>query len=307
VGVRNICRKMINRELRNRLVSVFRFIPDEPYLKMMYYIRLGKKLNLKNPKTFNEKLQWLKLHDRNPEYTSLVDKYEVKKIVGRKIGNQYIIPTLGVWDSFDDIDFSRLPKQFVLKCTHDSGGIVIVRDKSKLDIKKARRKINQSLKTNYYYVGREWPYKNVKPRIIAEKYMEDNSHAVPEDYKIYCFHGKPKYIAVFHNRFSEKALSETVYDVNWKPQHISLDNHFAVSGIVEPKPACMDEMLDICGKLCAGYPQVRIDFYIVENQVYFGEITLYTADGFHLMTPEKLDKVLGCYIKLPRNKRVSKW
>ena len=151
----------------------FDFLSDELYLKLIYWQKMGKKLNLKNPKRFNEKLQWLKLHDRKPEYSVMVDKYEVKNFVTSKIGSAYVIPTLGVWDKFEDIDFGELPDKFVLKCTHDSGGLVICKDKNKLDMKAAKTKINKSLQNNYYLQGREWPYKNVKPRILAEKYMVD--------------------------------------------------------------------------------------------------------------------------------------
>lgn len=280
-------------------MGFFKNMSDEKYLKIVYRIRTGHKLNLDNPRSFNEKLQWLKLHDRRPEYTMMVDKYAVKKYVAEKIGRQYIIPTLGVWDKFDDINFDKLPNQFVLKCTHDSGGLVICRDKSKFDITSARKKINTCLKSNFFYKGREWPYKNVKPRIIAEKYMESPGKVVPEDYKIYCMNGEPKYIVVFHNRFnSNKQLSETVYDVNWKPQHISLDEHFAVSDIVEPKLECLEELLKVTKVLCDNIPQVRVDFYIIDNKIYFGEITLYTAGGFQKMIPEEMDMKLGKNLQL---------
>ena len=279
----------------------FNWMSDEKYLKILYKLRTGQKLNLDDPQTFNEKLQWLKLHDRRPEYTTMVDKYAVKKYVADKIGKQYIIPTLGAWDKFDDIDFDKLPDQFVLKCTHDSGGLVICRDKSKLDIKAAKKKLNRCLKHNYYWGNREWCYKNVKPRIIAEKYMEEKGKAVPEDYKIYCMNGEPKYIVVFHNRFdSSKPLSETVYDTNWQPQHISLDEHFAVSEEITLKPECLDEILDITKALCADIPQVRVDFYIIENRIYFGEITLYTASGFQKMIPENMDIRLGQMLQLSK-------
>jgi hypothetical protein len=279
----------------------FNWMSDEKYLKILYKLRTGQKLNLDDPQTFNEKLQWLKLHDRRPEYTTMVDKYAVKKYVADKIGKQYIIPTLGAWDKFDDIDFDKLPDQFVLKCTHDSGGLVICRDKSKLDIKAAKKKLNRCLKHNYYWGNREWCYKNVKPRIIAEKYMEEKGKAVPEDYKIYCMNGEPKYIVVFHNRFdSSKPLSETVYDTNWQPQHISLDEHFAVSEEITLKPECLDEILDITKALCADIPQVRVDFYIIENRIYFGEITLYTASGFQKMIPEEMDIRLGQMLQLSK-------
>lgn len=283
----------------------FNWMSDKQYLKILFKIRTGQKLNLNNPKTFNEKIQWLKLHDRRPEYTMMVDKYAVKKYVAQKIGKQYIIPTLGVWDKFDDIDFDKLPDQFVLKCTHDSGGLVICRDKSQFDIGAARKKINRCLKHNYFWGCREWCYKNVKPRIIAEKYMESPGKVVPEDYKVYCMNGEPKYIVVFHNRFnSNKQLSETVYDVNWQPQHISLDEHFAVSDIVEPKPECLKELLKVTKVLCDNIPQVRVDFYIIDNKIYFGEITLYTASGFQKMIPEEIDLKLGHMLKLPKRRTI---
>lgn len=285
-------------------IGFFKNMSDEKYLKIVYRIRTGHKLNLDNPQSFNEKLQWLKLHDRRPEYTIMVDKYAVKKYIAKKIGKQYIIPTLGVWDKFDDIDFDKLPDQFVLKCTHDSGGLVICRDKSKFDVASARKKINTCLKNNFFYKGREWPYKNVKPRIIAEKYIKSPGKVVPEDYKIYCINGKPKYIVVFHNRFdSRKPLSETVYNINWEPQHISLDEHFAISDEIEPKPECLDELLKIAEILCSDIPQVRVDFYIIDNKIYFGEITLYTASGFQKMIPEEMDMKLGKNLQLlERNK-----
>ena len=200
-------------------LGFFKKMNDEKYLCIVYKIRTGKTLNLENPKTFNEKLQWLKLYDRKIEYTTMVDKYAVKQYVADKIGENHIIPTLGVWDKFEDIDFDKLPNNFVLKCTHDSGGLVICRDKSKLDMNAAKKKLNKSLKRNYFYAGREWPYKDVKPRIIAEKYLEEKGKTVPEDYKVYCINGKPIYIVVFHNRFNHgEELSETVYNTAWEPQ-----------------------------------------------------------------------------------------
>ncbi|MDE7341037.1 MAG: glycosyl transferase [Lachnospiraceae bacterium] len=289
-----------NREVIYMLMSLLRFIPDRIYLKILYGIKVGKKLNLHNPQTFSEKIQWLKLYDRNPEYTILVDKYEVKKYVADKIGEKYIIPTLGVWNKFEDIDFDLLPDQFVLKCTHDSGGLVICKDKSKLDIKKIRKKMTRSLRNNYYYIFREWPYKNVKPKIIAEKYMAERGKIVPEDYKVYCMNGMPRYIVVFHNRFSKNGqLSETVYDTNWIPQNFSLNGHFSISNIVQPRPECLDELLNICTILCQGISQVRIDFYIIENNIFFGEITLYAASGLQKMIPADMDRIIGEMVQIP--------
>lgn len=287
-------------------LGFFKNMNDEKYLCIVYKIRTGKTLNLEKPKTFNEKLQWLKLYDRKIEYTTMVDKYAVKQYVADKIGENHIIPTLGVWDKFEDIDFDKLPNNFVLKCTHDSGGLVICRDKSKLDMNAAKKKLNKSLKRNYFYAGREWPYKDVKPRIIAEKYLEEKGKTVPEDYKVYCINGKPIYIVVFHNRFNHgEELSETVYNTAWEPQYISLDEHFKVSNIVESVSECLDKMLEYSEILSENICQSRIDFYIVNNHLYFGEITLYTASGFQKMIPEEMDYKLGQMIKLPNRKEIE--
>lgn len=186
---------------------MFKWIPDDTYLRLAYRIRMGKKLNLDHPRTFNEKLQWLKLYDRKPEYTTMVDKYEAKQWVASRIGEEYIIPTLGIWDHFDEIDFDALPNQFVLKCTHDSGGLVICRNKATLDKEKAKKKLDHCLRNNYFWGMREWPYKNVKPRIIAEKYMEDSAGRAEllddkstynglTDYKFFCINGKPRFVYV---------------------------------------------------------------------------------------------------------------
>lgn len=287
------------RWMKNASLGFYNSMTDEEFLKRKFKICVGYDLNLEEAETFNEKLQWLKIHDRKPEYTMMVDKYEAKEYVARKIGRQYIIPTFGVWDRFDDIDFESLPDKFVLKCTHDSGSVIICHNKSKFNKKSVRKRINKCMKRNYYWAGREWPYKNVKPRIIAEKLIGNKEGSVPEDYKVYCFGGKPEYIVVFHNRFNSNAqLSETVYNTFWQPQHISLDEHFAVSDIVQPRPECLDELLDICAVLCKGYPQLRLDFYIIENRIFFGEITFSTASGFQPMIPQELDKILGNKINL---------
>lgn len=180
----------------------FKFLSDKIYLSIKFKYIFGRKIDWNNPKTFNEKLQWLKVYNRNPQYTELVDKYEVKKYISKVLSEQYVIPTLGIWDSFDEIDFDSLPDQFVLKCTHDSGGLVVCKDKKKLDVEAARRKINQSLQNNYYDSGREWPYKNVKPRIIAEQYMADNLR----DYKLFCFDGVPRMTLVCSERFESQLL-----------------------------------------------------------------------------------------------------
>mgnify|MGYP000925372840 CR=1 FL=1 len=276
--------------------KIFRILPDDVFLKIKFWLKMGKKLDLKNPKTFNEKLQWLKLYDRKPEYTPMVDKYQVRRYVADTIGEGHLIPLLGVYESFEQIDFKKLPSQFVLKCTHDSGGIILCKDKNKLNIKAARRKINKCLKRNFYYVGREWPYKNVKPRIICEKYMVDESGTELKDYKIFCFNGLPKIIQVDFDRF--KAHKKNLYDTNWNYIPVSY-NYQTDPSIIIKKPGNLEDMLKFAKILARSYPFVRVDFYSIYNELYFGEITFYPASGFGKFTPEKYDYILGDWLKLP--------
>lgn len=292
----------LSREQKNKIASFLSFIPDEPYLKIMYRLRMGKKLNLNDPQTFNEKLQWLKLHDRNPLYTTMVDKYEAKKYVASIIGDDYIIPTIGVWDKFDDIDFNTLPNQFVLKCTHDSGGLVICQNKNIFDIDSAKKKINTSLKTNFYWVAREWPYKNVKPRIIAEKYMEDSEDNELRDYKFFAFDGVAKALFIATDR--KKKDEETkfdFFDINFK--HLDLTNGHPNADEIPHKPKCFDKMIELTQMISKKIPQVRVDFYEVNGKTFFGEITLSHWSGMKPFVPEEWDKIFGSWIKLPSDTR----
>lgn len=272
------------------------WMSDERFLKKEYYLAMGKTLNLNTPKTFNEKLQWLKLYNREPQYTMMVDKYAVKQYVANKIGSQYIIPTLGVWNHFDEIDFDELPNQFVLKCTHDSGGIVICKDKLKLDKRAAKQKLEYYLKRKYYYVHREWPYKNVKPRIIAEKYMSNDNGEDLNDYKLMCFNGQVKATFVCSDRFSEDGLKVTFYDTNWK--RMPFERHYPASKTDIARPNTYDEMLILAEKLAFQIPFVRVDFYEVHGRVYFGELTFFPGSGYEEFTPEEWDKKLGDWINL---------
>jgi len=274
-------------------------IPDSIWLRYLYRKRIGKKLNLKNPQTFNEKLQWLKLHDRKPEYTMMVDKYEVKQYVAEKIGEQYIIPTLGVWDKFDDIDFDSLPNQFVLKCTHDSGGLIIVKDKDTFDKISAKKKITRCLRRNYFWQNREWPYKNVKPRIIAEKFMSDSHEEGLFDYKFMCFNGKCKYIFTVTNRYSPKGLNVTFFDTNWNKQ--VFERHYKSDLNEINKPKKLDEMVLIAEKLSVGITFDRIDLYEIDGKIYFGEITFFPGSGCEEFNPEEWDKTLGDCLELSNN------
>ena len=271
---------------------------DEAYLKRKYKACMGKEIHLDSPQTFNEKLQWLKLHDRKPEYTTMVDKYAVKMYVADIIGEKYIIPTLGVWNHFDEIDFDKLPNQFVLKCTHDSGGIVICKDKNKLDLKSAKKKIEKSLKQNYYWSGREWPYKDVKPRIIAEEYMIDESGYELKDYKFFCFNGEPKMMFIATDRGSDTKFD--FYDMEFN--HLPFTNGHPNANKQIKKPKNYSTMLALSAKLSFGIPHVRVDFANINGKIYFGELTFFHWSGLVPFEPEEWDYKLGSWLKLPERK-----
>lgn len=284
-------------------LPIFYKMNDERFLKIKYFLIFRKKLNLDHPETFNEKLQWLKLYNRNPEYSKMVDKYEVKKYIADLIGNEYLIPTLGIYDSFEDIDFQKLPNEFVIKCTHDSGSILICKDKSTIDINKAKKQFNKTMKHNFYYFGREWAYKNAKPRIIIEKYMEDESLSELKDYKVFNFNGKPKLIQVDFNRFS--GHKRNMYNTEWKKLDMNLIYKINKDIQIE-KPQHLEEILKLSSILSKGSPFMRTDFYVIKDKIYFGEITFYPESGFGKFIPEKYDKILGDLIELPEEKREKK-
>jgi|SRR5699024_6844872 len=277
----------------------FNKMSDEKFLKYFYKIRTGKTLNLYNPTTFNEKLQWLKIHDRKQIYTEYVDKYSVRKHVQNLIGKEYLIPLLGKFDSFDQINFNKLPNQFVLKCSHDSGGLVICKDKKTLDIKKSRKKIEKSLRRNYYYYGREWVYKNIKPRIICEEYLSDNyfNNSSLVDFKFYCFNGEPYYCQVIQGR----GLHETIdfYDMSWNHMPFNGTRPLPMSNKKMEKPQKLNEMIGIARKLSQNIPFIRVDLYYVNKRIYFGELTFFPSSGIGCFQPHEWNKKLGELIRLP--------
>lgn len=287
---------MDKKKILKKVKYGLRFLPDSLYIQIYYFAQYKRFCNLKKPVTFNEKLNWLKLHDRNPDYIKMVDKYEVKKYVADIIGEENIIPTLGVWDNFDDIDFDSLPEQFVLKCTHDSEGLVIVKDKRKLDINSARKKINDALKCNFYYIGREWPYKNIKPRIIAEQFVEDSVTGELRDYKFFCFGGEPKLMFVATGRNAGKTKFD-FFDMDFNHQNII--QHYPNSDVRISKPSNFDKMKEFSRVLSKNIPHVRVDFYEVDGRIYFGELTFYHFSGFMPFQPDKWDKILGDWLQLP--------
>lgn len=280
-----------------KLQQRMRWLPDAVYLKLVYRARIGRPLNLNSPKGFNEKLQWLKLYDRNPLYTKLVDKAEVKPWVAERIGWEHVVPTLGVWDSFDDIDFGALPERFVLKCTHDSGGLAICRDLSTFDMAAARRKIERSLANNYFWSGREWPYKDVRPRIIAEEYLDPAGEQVGlTDYKVMCFGGQARCEFTCTGR-SDGNLHVDFFDTEWN--HMPFTRHYPNADVPPEAPERLKDMVAMAERLSEGMPFVRVDFYEVAGQYYFGEMTFYPGSGMEEFDPERWDEELGSWIELP--------
>jgi len=273
-------------------------LSDQQFLKCQYYLHMGKKLQLDNPQTYNEKLQWLKLYDRKPEYTTMVDKYAAKEYVKRIIGEEYIIPTIGVWDKFDDINFVKLPQQFVLKTTHGGGntGVVVCKDKETFDIAKAKRKLEKSMHTNIYNSLREWPYKNVKRRIIAEQYIEDKTVGELADYKFFCFDGEVKALFVGTERGTGDVKFD-YYDADYN--HLDLIQYHPMSKHPLPKPQNFELMKELAAKLSRGIPHVRVDLYECNGRVYFGELTFYHHGGIVPFHPESWDYEFGSWIILP--------
>lgn len=285
------------RIYRKICVCFGKYISDKTYLKLLYETRIGKKLNLKNPISFDEKLQWLKLYDRKDEYTVWADKYEVRNYVAEKLGEQYLIPLLGVWNSADELKLDDLPEQFVLKCTHDSASVCICTNKKNFDWNAAMDKLQKSLNQNYYWHSREWPYKNITPRIIAEAYMTDESGTELKDYKIYTFGGEPYLIQVDFDRFHNHRRN--LYTTEW--EYIDETIEYSKDPNVKiAKPEHLEEMLECSKKLAVGTISLRTDFYSINGKIYFGEITFYQEAGFAHFEHEEFAKKLGDQIKLPK-------
>ncbi|MBQ7107685.1 MAG: glycosyl transferase [Clostridia bacterium] len=273
-------------------------LPDKTHIKMRFKLKMGKKLNLENPQTFNEKLQWLKLYDRKPIYTTMVDKVAVRDYITKTIGEEYLIPCLGVWDSPDDIDFDLLPEQFVLKCNHNSGlGMCICKDKSKLNIEKIKKGLKKGLAQNYYLYGREWPYKNVKPRIIAEQYMEDSSGGLI-DYKFFCFNGTVDCVMVCIDRHINDPKFY-FFDSNWKLKRLNIRGKEAPENFTLPMPECMPRMFALAKELAKSHSFVRVDLYECNGKIYFGELTFFPDSGFDNKLLWETDKYFGDALILP--------
>lgn len=278
---------------RNGLLN---FIPDYIYLKLVFKAEMGYRLNLKNPKTYNEKLQWIKLYDRKQEYTMFADKYAVREYVAKTIGEQYLVPLIGVYESVYEIPWDKLPNRFVLKCTHGSGTNIICTDKETFNIEDAVNKLTKWLKKSFYWGGREWCYKNIPPRIICEQFIDTPDGNTPDDYKFMCFNGEPKLIQLHHDRYGKHTLD--FYDTLWRKTDICQVT--PNSDYIAPKPELLNNMLCIARKLSAGMAYSRIDLYYQSKKIYFGEITMYPTSGFSSFRTIEQDIKLGSWIKLPK-------
>lgn len=281
----------------NMKQTLLNLAPDSLFLKWRYWRIFGRRLNLRRPKTYNEKLQWLKLHDRNPVYTMLVDKIEVKDWVAKRIGEEHVLQTIQIWDDVDDIDITNLPDQFVLKTNHDSGGIVICRDKELFDLKEAKKLLKEHFDINWYYMAREWPYKDVRPRVFAEVYLADYATGDLPDYKFFCFDGEAKALFVATERFAESETKFDFFDMDFN--HLPFRNGHPNSDKPINKPKHFDEMRAFAERLSFGLPHVRVDFYETDAGVYFGEMTFSHWAGFVPFEPEEWDEIFGSWLKLP--------
>ena len=279
------------------LRKILRILPDKIYLQLVFFKHFRRFINFKNPQTFNEKIQWLKIHDRKPEYTMMVDKYLVKNFVAAKLGEEHIVPTIGAWNHPNEIDFDKLPNQFVLKWNHDSGSVVVCKDKKNFDLQSALKKLAEGDKRTGFWYGREWPYKNVSPKIIAETFLDDDGH-VPIDYKVYCFNGEPYKVMLCLDRDKDEPTKFYSFDFEWNLLKHNLRGRNAPKGFTLPKPKSLDLMYESAKKLSQGIPFVRVDFYDLNGHMYFGEITLYPDSGFDSAILPEIDKMYGSMIKL---------
>ena len=290
----------INRILAALLARCGGFLPDDLYLKMRYRLIMGRPLRLNNPQTFNEKLNWLKIYNKRPFYTSIADKSLVKDYVKKILGEEHIIPTLGIWNTFDEIDFDTLPNQFVLKSTNGGGGtgVVICRDKQSFDKADAKHKLEKSMATNWDY-GREWVYKGIKPRILAEQYMHNNDSEYLDDYKFMCFNGEPKLLFMASDRYAKgEKLKFDWYDMDLNHLPFKSKGYENKNKIIEKTPV-FDEMKRIAEQLSKDFPHIRVDLYNINGKVYFGELTFFHDAGFVPIEPEEWDYKIGSWLKLP--------
>lgn len=286
--------RVLKRLLGKNLIALFYrslfFLSDESYIRLIYRLRMGKKLNLDNPVSFNEKLQWLKLHDRKSLYTKLADKLAARNYVEEKIGEGHSPLVLGVYSSFDEIDFDKLPSGFVLKTIHDSGSYVICPDKTRLDMRAAKRKLSRSLRRNYYRTTREYQYRDIKPRIIAEEFLGENL----TDYKFFCFNGEPKFMYIEDE--AGESREQAIFDMDFNREPFTMEDRYSTATFT--KPGFFDEMRRTAAVLSSGIPFLRVDMYYVRGRIYVGELTFYHYGGFIPFNPPGWDDIIGGYLDI---------
>lgn len=273
---------------------------DERIIKAMYKLKFGRELNLNNPRAFTEKIQWIKLYDHNPLYTVLADKIKAKEYVASKIGEQYVVPTYGVYDSFENIDFSVLPNKFVIKTNHDSGGVYVVKDKNNFDIEAAKKKITESLNRNYFYAAREWAYKNIVPKILIEEYLDEVAEYRVPEYKFFCFNGEAKMVDVCSGIAHTKSRTNDYCDLDL--QRLPFTSLLKNSTGELHKPENYEKMIEFAEILSEGFPEVRMDFYDINGKIYFGEFTFTSNAGLAKFEPDEWDYIIGEWVKLPERK-----
>ncbi|MCL1843560.1 MAG: glycosyl transferase [Defluviitaleaceae bacterium] len=273
------------------------FFSDQTATKLRFFLILHRRLNLKSPKAFNEKIQWIKLNDKNPLYTQLADKYGVREYIKDAFGEQYLVNLYGVWEEFEDINFDELPDKFVLKCTHDCGSVIVCKDKSKFNIESTRKWFKKKLRKNFYWRHREWHYKNIKPRIIAEEYLEDASGSLT-DYKIYCFNGQARLVSVSRGLTDRNSANRSFLTVNWEWSSVSSLKYKDFEQL-PPRPAKLDEMLELSETISSTYSFLRVDLYVVGDRIILSELTLTPSGGMMVFAKKSEDELLGSWLKLP--------
>lgn len=278
--------------------------PDKIFLNRKFKKVFGRDINWKNPVTFNEKLQWLKVNDRKPQYSEMVDKFAAKEFIQSRHLNVAVVKSFGVWERFEDIDFDALPDQFVLKCTHDSNSVIVCRSKEDFDFAAAKRFLENRLRNNFYYNCREWPYKHVMPRIIAEEYMQIMADGMI-DYKFYCFHGKAKCLYVSQGLEDHATARISFLNLDWTPAGFKRSD-FAAFETLPPRPSCLEEMIQLAETLSAEHAFLRVDLYEIDSQVYFSELTFYPCGGFMPFDPPEWDEIVGSWLELPHERRRAK-
>lgn len=281
----------------NARAGLYDRMSDEQYLKMTFKTIVGYDLDLDHVETFTEKMQWIKLNDRKPVYTTMVDKYAAKDYVAGMIGREHIIPTIGVWNHFNEIDFTMLPQRFVLKTTHNSGGVIVCRDKKVFNISAAKKRIDKNLSFNYYKIGREWPYKNVPPRVIAEEYMEDTNSPELIDYKFFCFDGEPLFLYVSQGMSNHITARMSFVTFDWELAPYERKDYRPFE-ILPPKPTKFNEMVELSKILSKGHAFLRVDLYEINETVYFSELTLTPCGGFIPFKSLDQDRAMGKLLKV---------